>query len=363
MGTIRTVKRKKGVTYRAEIYVNGTREGKTFTDEIEARIWARDREKQLRTGETPPGEIQTGDKVFSEAIDQFIVETRGQVSRSQSTNYEFAKRPLIAFLGEKILMSKITKADMLEYILHRQRTVGVSSIRNELSLVRKVYNYAEIWSVLLPSPEINIKRPTRRKPSREEKLDKIISADDLGKIFDLAKTSRNDTIWYFLRVLLYTGMRPTECASMYWERLPRQTERDYINRRLPVGYVDLKRGGFSLVGTKTQPRFVPAHDEVVYCLECLADKRAGKLVFLDDKYINRPVPYQYYRRAFMTALSKAGISANFYSFRHTMRSALEACGVPSAIGEAIIGHDTGFAHTYIHLSDDVLLGWIKKLEF
>lgn len=54
---------------------------------------------------------------------------------------------------------------------------------------------------------------------------------------------------------------------------------------------------------------------------------------------------------------------NLYSFRHTFRSRCGECGIPTEISETILGHETGFKFTYIHLSDEALLEWIKRLEY
>ncbi|MCP4342167.1 MAG: hypothetical protein GY799_25625 [Desulfobulbaceae bacterium] len=55
---------------------------------------------------------------------------------------------------------------------------------------------------------------------------------------------------------------------------------------------------------------------------------------------------------------------DFYSFRHTCRSAKEACGVQTAMAETIIGHnENSFKFTYIHCSDEDLLKEIKKLNY
>ena len=143
-----------------------------------------------------------------------------------------------------------------------------------------------------------------------------------------------------------------------------------IKEGKPVGYVDMQRGGFSKVGTKTEPRFVPMHPRLVKIFEQL--KNENKLVFLPDKFIGTDRPYRYYRRTFATTLKNAKLpngerlreDIDFYSFRHTFRSTIETCGVSTAVAETIIGHqDRSFKFTYIHLSDHDLVREIAKLEY
>jgi hypothetical protein len=41
----------------------------------------------------------------------------------------------------------------------------------------------------------------------------------------------------------------------------------------------------------------------------------------------------------------------------------ERCGIPTGVGEAIIGHETSFKFTYLHLDDGALIEWISKLDY
>lgn len=143
------------------------------------------------------------------------------------------------------------------------------------------------------------------------------------------------------------GDEQTKINSIYWTELARllavsvdafypveevEEEKEALRGMLPVGYVDLERGGFSKIGTKTNSRFVPAHPEAIKIIGQLEEMATNgkKLVFLDDDYITRPRAYLFYRRSMQITLQKAMVNGviirqdiNFYSFRHTARSAME----------------------------------------
>ena len=374
MGSIRKRKGKTGVKYFAEVHINGHREGKSFDDEIDARIWMRDMEKSIREGIPMDGEIAKGDMLLHKAMDRFIVESRRVVSKSQIKSYENSQLVLSRSFPESKRMSALTREEVSTHVLKRMTEdgVGPSSIRNELAFIRGVYTRAIEWGINIASPELSIKRPKATMRSREDRLDYIISTDELQEIFKRAARSRNN-LYYYLKFLLYTGMRPSEAACLYWYRLPRSKEKAAEKEKLPVGFVDLDRGGFSKVGTKTEKRFVPGHPEAIKIIEELRKNRKDdkKLVFLDDKYIGKHMAYKYYRRSFQTVCSNArsdekdlreGI--NFYSFRHTFRSRLEECGVSTAFSETIIGHsEKSFKYTYIHLSDQALIDAVQLLSY
>ncbi len=374
MGSITKRKKKYGYSYRAQVMVRGQRETKTFDDEIQARIWMRDKEKSLATGEPLDGEVPKGDMLIFEAMERFIIESRAIRSRAQIASYHTTEKQFRKVFSERTRMSEITHQDMSAHVLKRMTEdgVGPTSIKNELSFIRGVYQKAVDWGVNIPSPELSIKRPRPKMQSREDRLDKIIKTDELAEIFRRAKRARNN-LYLYLKFLLYTGMRPSEAAELYWERLKKSDEAEAERKNLPTGFVDLKRGGFSKIGTKTATRFVPGHAEAVKIIETLAEDRppGKKLVFLDDKYINRFRAYTFYRRSFCTVKKNSRpdekdlrSAINFYSFRHTFRSRLEECGVSTATAETIIGHsDQSSKFTYIHLSDEALIAAIKMLDF
>ena len=124
-------------------------------------------------------------------------------------------------------------------------------------------------------------------------------------------------------------MRPSEAAELHWERLPAKEERILENKRKHIGYVDLDRGGFSRVGTKTETRFVPAHPVAINILSRLT--KVSKYVFLPERKKlpagNQPKdhakqpdrPYSFFRRSFETARAKAKIDVKTiksYIFQH-----------------------------------------------
>jgi len=365
---------KGNVRYRVQLCINGQRSSKSFDNHLEAAIWQADEEKILMGEISVEGRVTKNDMLLHEAMDRFIIESRVVVSRAQINNYQNSQKIISRYFKLTTKMSEIKHQDASAFVLHRMTTdrVGVSSIRNELSFIRGVYTKAVEWGVDIPSPELSIKRPRHAMRSREDRLDNIIKPHEITAIFTQTRKSRNN-LYYYLKFLLYTGMRPSEATALYWNRLPAKEEKELIKRGLHIGFVDPGRGGFGKIGTKTERRFVPAHPkalEVIEQLEKTRDKKQS-MVFLENKHINRDRAYKYYRRSMGTVTKNARIDGetlrgdiDFYSFRHTFRSRLEECGVSTAIAETIIGHsDRSFKFTYIHLSDDALKKAICLLEY
>ncbi len=373
--TITKKKTKRGIKYLAQVCVDGQRPSKTFHRHLDAVRWEEETAERLRSGLAPVGEVAPGDMIFQKAADRFIVEVRSNRSIGSLNGYYAAQKQFGESFGADVLMSIISPQDVSGHILRRMSEdgVGPSCVRQELSFLRMVFLKAPEWGVDIISPELNIKRPSVKKVSREESLDRVIKSEELVALFKEAR-NRPNNFYYFIAFLLYTGMRPSEASSLYWKRLPVKDERQAIKDKKHVGFVDIKRGGFTKVGTKTEKRFVPCHPEALKILSHLKSQtpKDQLLVFLPNSYINKDRSYRVYRRAMKTTLSKTQLTdtelirneIDFYSFRHTCRSAMESCGMQMAMGETIIGHNTSsFKFTYIHISDEDLIDEMEKLKY
>jgi integrase len=345
LGNIREATDRNGnKRYYAQIMSSGKRHTGTFSTKWEAEKWL----EEVASGEEIT-KIQPADMLFLEASDRFISDAT--VSRGQRDNYIVTQRQLLRQWPGKRL-SEITRQDVAAYLSRRKKEVGVSILRRELSFIRMIYAKAADFGVVIPSPELAIKRPQHRLESREDRLSKLIRPEEIRAMLDASQV----LLRVYLLVLLYTGMRPSEAAGLWWEQ---PAKKDWLR-----GYVDLERGGFSMVGTKTETRFVPAHPILISELSKLP--RATPLVFIPALYIGHQRPYMHFRKSFDVVKRKAGIERDItlYSFRHTARSKMEACGISTAIAETIIGHsDKEFKFTYIHLDDEVLIREIGKLTY
>lgn len=362
-----------GTVFRVRISYRG----KSYTatrDELKDAIeWRDDSRRRLKSGLPLEGDIPQGDMAFLKASDKFILSASDR-SPSTISMYNFAQSQFLKYFGQKILLSEITPLRMHDYLGQRRGVdhVGPSKLYQEMSFLRMVYQAAGGWGIRIASPEKDIPRPKRPQLSREDKLDRVIKADEMILLLDEAK-KRPNNLYYFLLFLLHTGMRPSEAAALRWERLPIPEEKTRRKAKRHIGYVDLARGGYSRIGTKTGTRFVPAHliaDKIIKYLKKERDKNGenekNQMVFIPTTHKQRNRPYLFYRRTFETARTKSGIRQNvdFYSFRHTARSRMAVCGVQDSAAEEIVGHeDKKMQKVYTHYEDTDLVREIAKLDY
>ena len=365
---------KWGTTYSVRVMVKGQTESKTCDTLPEAITWRDETIALLRDGKTLPGKIASDDMELGKATDKFILGAHSK-SHGAIEGYRLAQKQLLEYFGEKKPLSEIQPKDITDFVFKRQNTdrVGPSKIHQELSFIRQVYETAAGWGVAYPSPELNIKRPPRKRPSREDKLDRIIKSSEMDALFAEA-VKRKSNLIYFLLFLLYTGMRPSEAAALLWCRMDIKEEKEAIKNKNPIGYVDLKRGGFSRVGTKTETRFVPAHPVVVKLIESLEKikEKEKRYVFLPDNHKQKDRVYRYFRRSFETSKKNAKVdniplrsNIDFYSFRHTARTRMAICGLQDSAAEEIVGHvgKDEMKKVYVHYDDADLINEIKKLNY
>jgi len=365
-----------GTVFRVRISHKGQSYTATRDDLKEAIAWKDESKRRLKAGLPLEGDVPQGDMTLLGASGKFILSATDR-SRSTISMYNFAQGQLLKYFGNHILLSEITPLRMHDYLNQRRSVdeVGASKLYQEMSFVRMVYQAAAGWGINIPSPEKDIPRPKRPQPSREDKLDRVIKAKEMTSFLTKAK-GRPNKLYLFLMLLLYTGMRPSEAASLRWERMSKSEEKAMRAKKRHVGYVDLPRGGFSRVGTKTGTRFVPAHPVAIKIIEHLKKHRANneetgekdKFVFIPDEHLQRDRPYLFYRSSFETAREKAKIRLNidFYSFRHTARSRMAVCGVQDSAAEEIVGHaDKGkqMQAVYTHYEDIDLVREIIKLDY
>lgn len=364
-----------GDVYRVRLLVNGKSYSATRDTLAEAVAWRDQAKAALQAGGCLPGDVPAGDMTLGDASDKYLARVIGRTPATMA-QYLVTQRHLVGFFGNERLLSSISEVDVYRYLDQRQLVdkVGTSAVINELSFLRQMYITARAFGVELVSPEANIPRPSRARKSREESLRRVITGDELSALMPVV-LERNKVLYAFLRFLLYTGMRPSEAASLRWRPLSAADHKAATAKRLHVGFIDDLRGGFGAIGTKTGQRFVPGHccayESVDMATRWKTDKKSP-YVFLPSNSGQKITPYKYFRSSFETARKNTVLASgeplrqdiDFYSFRHTWRSRMAACGVQDSAAEVIFGHnDASMQAVYTHYSDAELVEWIDKLYY
>lgn len=344
MATIEKRPGKFGVAWRATVRIKGVRKSATFDSKAQAAAWAAQIEQTLRSGQPLPGEAPPGDRDFAEAAEAYLatLEQRGRLSAASKRMYCGAGGRLRrAFAGRT--MAEITREDVERYRDHRLESVGPASIRHDFVFLRGLYRHARIeWGLSLPCPLDDVAAPA---PPREREVD--VSPAEITRILDYCCASQTPLLYSYAHLLLLTGMRPSEAASLRWDQV-RLAERRIV-----------------LTKTKTgRRRNVPLADEAVSLLQRLRVEMCGPwLFFLAEADMPEPVS-NHFASQFKRAARRAGLpGVTLYSLRHIAASYLVMRGVDIATVREILGHtDISTTLRYTHLNNAHRLTAIQVLD-
>jgi integrase len=263
------------------------------------------------------------------AGDRRVLEGRLLPALGADTNVRRLTAPVIAQY-ERTRLAATAKG--------RGRAVSPYTVANELSVLRHLLRLAKRWGYVSAVPEITL-------PKKPEGRLRYLEADDLGRLLDACRASRNPYLAAIVTLAVHTGMRKGEILGLEWAR------------------VDLSSARITLYRTKSgKPRGVPINRDVYEALIAVEPDQAKRVGLLFHKRDDRA--WGQIRRAFEGALAKAGIKDfRFHDLRHTAASHLVMRGASLRDVQEILGHaDLKMTQRYAHLSPAHLRGAVERLE-
>jgi integrase len=204
--------RKRGQTWRAEIFLKGVRDSATRDTKAEAVAWAAAREAEILAGARGliiPKSVRHAITRYSEEVSPTHRGHRWEVVRLKKIEREidFADR----------LMSEVSKADISAWKLTLLETLKTSSARREYGVLRQVFSHArDEWGYLKVSPFDTVDPPAAGRPRKrratDKEIDAIISA--LGYERGTKPTTAQHYIALAMLLAVETAMRQGEILSL-----------------------------------------------------------------------------------------------------------------------------------------------------
>lgn len=280
--------------FRAQIYVSGRRDSKTFRTQREAKAWAESRTFAIRTdNQKTPAERHT----LTDALEKYLEEVS---PAKRGERWERVR--LTALLRDpnfpsKVLMSDLTSEHFASWRDSRSRQVQAGTVLREISLLSALLETARIeWRWISHNPIKEIRKP--RMPDHREVLIQPSQVRTMLKIMGYSPRppirSVSQAVAVCFLVALRTGMRAGELSSLNWDRV----HADYC--ALPV--------------TKTQPRKVPLTRKATRLLEKMKGYDAISVFGLKPQTLD--ANFRKYR-------DRAGLSGfTFHDARHTAATML-----------------------------------------
>ncbi|MGL1931774.1 MAG: site-specific integrase [Desulfotalea sp.] len=354
MASARKVTTAKGIAWVGRARISGHKEKvKRFQTKGEAYSWAVEYETLLRR--KIAGDPDLAKNVFlDDALVKYAVDGKTEGKKPSTLDLEKrASKHLLRILRPNISLAEISGPLVSQYIQRRQKEgYSSSAIRQELAILSKMFDNArKIWGLNIDNPVDLVKRPSPGKGS-----ERVLSVPESKIVLQIARESRNKKFGTYVLLLLHTGMRSSEVASLHPDR------------------VDTSKRFVRLIDTKTnKPRTVPLTQTAADALALIPVEPDSGYYFLKDCHLKakstqlKPADiFNSCWKSFKIRLKRE--HPNFLAFRphdlrHTAASHLLMAGVDIREVADILGHSTlAMAMRYTHLLDDYRQNVVDKIE-
>lgn len=333
-------KREKRYVYDAEVRIKGyDPQYRMFLERKKAKDWVKDMESDLRRGKCPNvGEAKR--RTVREAIDRYLT-----IYLRQYPHRIKKQSQLLAWWKEKIghlHLSEITPAIITE--LRDKLAIGETcrkkirsgaTVNRYLAALSKVFTLCvREWCWLEVSPMVRVGQ-LKEGSGRT----RFLSLDEIRRLIEACKQSRNKLLYPIVVIALTTGMRYSEIVTVKWDQ------------------IDLDKGFIHLYRTKNgSERTVPISDDVVELLKGSRQESREDLVFPPIRRIGNDKGFIQLRSAFASALKKADIEGvTFHILRHTAASHFAMQGANTSALMSLLGHKThSQSKRYTHFADKYL---------
>jgi len=195
---------------RKQSTVSKDDDGKKFTSESQARIYAEKMEEDIAKG-------KKFEKItFKQFTDRFFEEDisgikNGRITESTYENHEAILRLwLLPYIGN-LRLDKITDSTIDKLVMRwkTEKKLQLGLLRNIFAVLNKIFKYALKKRYITESPMQLVETPNYVPPRH-----KVWSENDVAKFMELSKDNR----YYIGFVLaLTTGMRIGELCSLNWD--------------------------------------------------------------------------------------------------------------------------------------------------
>lgn len=210
--------RKRGSSWRVELYKAGVRESETFATKAQASAWAQKREAEL-IGERLP------EHTLREALTKYAREV---APTHRGERWELLRCKSIARLPWSAKrLTALTPADIAAWRDSRLRPAGdekavmPGTVRREMTMLRSVFDVAiKEWGWLRVNPMDAVKKPPA-PPSRKRR----ITADEIERVTMAlgytggAPENQSQRVALAFLFALETAMRSGEILGLTWDKV------------------------------------------------------------------------------------------------------------------------------------------------
>lgn len=224
--------RRRGASWRAELYRHGVRESATFPTRAQAVAWAQAREAELTGARLPEHTVREAMRRYAQEVAPKHRGERWEVLRLRAMETD----PLA-----DVRLPALSAVQLAAWRDRRLQSVAPATVRREMNLLQGVFKVARReWGWLRVDPLEDVDRPpnppSRRRRISQDEIERIVLA--LGYDGGPPETVSDRVAMAFL-FAIETAMRAGEILGLRWEHvggksvlLPRTKNGD--QRRVPL---------------------------------------------------------------------------------------------------------------------------------
>jgi integrase len=326
----------------------GVRHSRTFVTKQAARVWAADREAEIRGGTWQDPKL--GRVTVGEWHERWL--SARVVEASTAAKNESHWRLYIQPRWGRVKLGTILRLDVQGWVVSMSAAgTGAETVAQAARLLSSMLNAAMDSNVIPSNPAAGVTLP--RVPKQP---DRVLTRSELDALLAVL-----DEPWRTLTLTaVFTGLRWAELAGLQVHRL------DLLRRQLHVVEV-LRRDGTLKAYPKSRAsqRDIPLTPDVVAALAAhLARRPTDGFVFTGAR--GGPLNYTHVRsRMWVPALRRAGLpdpQPTFHDLRHTAISWLVAGGADLAVVQRVAGHESlVMTSRYAHARPDTAAAVVSAL--
>jgi integrase len=201
--------RKRGASWRAELYRNGVRESASFPTKQQAAAWAHQREAELGGERLPDNTLKAALRRYASDVAPTHKGERWEVVRLKV----FEADPIA-----KLHLPSLRAAHLADWRDRRLKEVGPASVAREFTLLKSVLEVARReWGWLHTNPARDVTKPasppSRKRRITQDEIDRITLACGLD---DLKADTASNRVGLAFLFALETAMRSGEIVGLQW---------------------------------------------------------------------------------------------------------------------------------------------------
>jgi integrase len=323
-------------SWRAQIYINGYRLGKTKKTKREAQTWLRNTLNKTAHGYTGKG----SNVLFKDFLQGWLSTKSSAVKQSTWRLYETTIRNHIEPILGKVKISDIEPSDIQNlYLLKKEKSIGNRTIQVMHTIINNSLETAVRTGVLQNNPAQSTIPPKYTSPEMD-----IYSEHEITQLLLAVKGTSLEAL---IHLAITTGLRQSELLALKWSDIDWDRNTISVQRQLRRKFE--RRDYYSSLKTKSGRRTISLGINTIQKLREHHQKQIGQKEEMGDRWdendlifpsiVGTPISQRNLLRRFKTIIRESGLrEIRFHDLRHTAASLMLNHGISPIIVAKRLGH-------------------------